>query len=115
MDDFLLIFGTDTCNFLHESLKSAIHVIHTQKSTMVISYSKKNACDEFDHWIAYSRDYHYYGLNYGVIGFLAPYGVFWLHLRDLLFIVSQKVGSDEHKWVRRLGLGSKNLGGSVYL
>ena len=37
------------------------------------------------------------GLNYGVIDFLAPYGVFWLHLRDLLFIVSQKVGFDEHK------------------
>lgn len=34
------------------------------------------------------------GLSCVVIGFSAAYGVFWLYLRDLLFIVSQFVGSD---------------------
>lgn len=35
------------------------------------------------------------GLSCGVIGFSVAYGVFWLHLRDLLFIVSQTIGFDE--------------------
>ena len=34
------------------------------------------------------------GLNYVVIGLPATYGVFWLHLRDLLFIVAQFVDFD---------------------
>ena len=66
------------------------------------------------------------GLSCVVIGFPAAYGMFWLRLRDLIFILSQSVGSDELNWVRGVGgcsqflfqafgLGSKNLGGSVYL
>ena len=35
------------------------------------------------------------GLNCVVIGSPTAYGVFWLRLRDSLFIVSQSVGSDE--------------------
>lgn len=35
------------------------------------------------------------GLNYVVIGFPTAYSVFWLHLRELLFIVSQVVHSNE--------------------
>ena len=35
------------------------------------------------------------GLSCGVIGFSIAHGVFWLHLRDLLFIAIQTVGSDE--------------------